>query len=248
MNYQQEMQLKRLKNQPWMVWLLLGIQLLIFLGMTLAGLARGYGLDGSQVSSILVQYGAMDKELVIVGHEYWRLISPIFVHIGLMHLIVNSLTLYFIGLQLEGLLGHWRFLLVYLLSGISGNLLSLAFGNPLAVSAGASTSLFGLFGIFVALGRVYRYHPTIQFMAQRMQTLIIMNLIFNLFSTRIDMLGHVGGVIGGFLLGLLISLPSVKGSRYDRVEVDIHQKIRAVLILVFFIGICLYKIMNYGSF
>ncbi|MBP1043728.1 rhomboid family intramembrane serine protease [Vagococcus sp. BWB3-3] len=239
MNYQTEMKLKRIKNMPLMVWGLLAIQIIVFLSMTLAGMSRGLGFNGSLNGEILVAHGAMLKGFVTHAHEYWRFITPIFVHIGFMHLIVNSLTLYFIGTQLEAMLGHWRFLAVYLLTGVAGNVLSFAFGNANSISAGASTSLFGLFGIFVALGRVYPHHPMIQFMSQRMLTLIVLNLVMNLFSSGIDILGHVGGALGGFLLGFVISIPALKDTHYESSAHDVHRRIRFGLIFVFFIVFCL---------
>lgn len=239
MDYQTEVKLKRIKNMPLMVWGLLGIQVLVFLSMTISGMSRGLGIDGSQDASLLISHGAMVKVMVTQLHEYWRFITPIFVHIGFMHLIVNSLTLYFIGTQLEAMLGHWRFLAVYLLTGVAGNVLSFAFGNANSISAGASTSLFGLFGIFVALGRVYPHHPMIQFMSQRMLTLIVLNLVMNLFSSGIDILGHVGGALGGFLLGFVISIPALTGTQYESSSHDVHRRIRFGLMFVFFIVFCL---------
>lgn len=239
MNYQTEMKLKRIKNMPLVVWLLLGIQVIVFLSMTIAGLRSGLGINGSEDISILISHGAMVKMMVTHLHEYWRFITPIFVHIGFMHLIINSVTLYFIGIQLEEILGHWRFLAIYLLTGIAGNVLSFAFGNPNSISAGASTSLFGLFGIFVALGRVYPQHPMIQLMSQRMLTLIILNLVMNLFSSGIDILGHVGGALGGFLLGFVISIPALKGTYYEASSHDIHRRIRFGLMFIFLIVFCL---------
>lgn len=227
-----------LKNQPWIVWGLLVVQVLVFLGMLIRGWQIGVGFDGSYVSGILIEFGALNKELVMVNHDYGRLLTPIFVHIGLMHLLVNSVTLYFLGSQLEALIGHTRFLMIYLLSGLTGNLLSLAMSQPNSISAGASTSLFGLFAFFVAYGRVYRHQPAIRFMAKQMGTLIIVNLIFNLFSSQIDMWGHIGGAIGGFLLGFIVTIPALKGSDFAKENQDVHRTIRAIMAFLFFTLMC----------
>ncbi len=72
-----------------------------------------------------------------------------FFTLGLCILFLNMVTLYYIGAQVEAIYGHWRYLGIYLLSGIAGNIASFAFGTPNSVSAGASTALFGLFGAFV---------------------------------------------------------------------------------------------------
>lgn len=234
--------LNLLKAQPIIVWLFLAIQVLVFLAMTFDGFRNGLGFDGSQSTEILVKYGALNKNLVMYFGEYWRLVTPMFVHIGIMHLLVNSVTLYFLGSQLEGLIGHWRFAVVYLLAGFSGNVLSFALNTPQGISAGASTALFGLFGYFVALGRVYPYNSAIRYMAKQMGTLIFINLLFNLFSTTIDMWGHIGGVIGGFLLGFIVSVPKIRGTANGETTSDIHRKIRAGMVYIFMIVFCLYYV------
>ena len=114
---------------------LLTIQVTLFILMTLYGLANGYGLDGTTQTQILVKFGAMYAPLVAMG-EYWRLITPIFLHIGLVHLILNSFFLYFAGKELEAMMGRIPFLIFYLLSGLSGNLLSFAFG-PMQTDSGS---------------------------------------------------------------------------------------------------------------
>ena len=237
MNNQQEMKWRRFKNQPLVVWTILGIQVLVFVAMTVVGLQYGFGLSGSESPGILMMFGAAHSQLMIDRSEYWRLITPMFVHIGLMHLVINSVFLYYVGTKLESLLGHVRFLSVYLLAGIAGNLLSFAFGQPMAVSAGASTAVFGLFGIFIAFGRIYKYHPAIQMMSQQMLTLVAVNLVFNFFSPSVDILGHLGGAIAGFLLGLIVSVPALKDSRFST-ERDVHQRIRAGLVFVFLLVFC----------
>lgn len=111
MNYQTEMKLKRLKNQPFITYALLGISIIVFLGLELTG--------GSENILNLVNWGAMVRPLVAQNHEYWRFITPMFLHIGFMHIILNMVTLYYIGAQVEAIYGHWRYLGIYLLSGIA---------------------------------------------------------------------------------------------------------------------------------
>lgn len=196
MNYQQQMKVKRFFRRPVVTYAFLGLQIVLFLLMTIDG--------GSTDTFTLIKYGAKWNPL-IVGGQWWRLITPIFLHIGWIHLLMNSVILYYLGIQLEGIFGHWRFALIYLLSGIAGNAASFAF-NVLSISAGASTSLFGLFGATLFLGKAYTNNPAIQQMAQNFGVLIIINIVFGLFSSSIDLAGHLGGLAGGYLMATAISI------------------------------------------
>nr|WP_263849246.1 rhomboid family intramembrane serine protease [Lacticaseibacillus sharpeae] len=88
--------------------------------------------------------------------------------------------------------GHWRFLVIYLVSGITGNFAGLLFGSANAVAAGASTSLFGLFGAFLMVGDVFRDRPDIAAMTRSVLAVVVINLVFDLFQGNIDIAGHVG--------------------------------------------------------
>lgn len=207
MNYQQQMKLKRFSRKPIVTYIFLGLQILLFLLMTFDG--------GSTNTFTLIQYGAKFNPLIVAG-QWWRLITPIVLHIGWVHLLMNSVILYYLGTQLEGILGHWRFALIYLLSGLAGNAASFAL-SVFSVSAGASTSLFGLFGATLFLGKTYTNNPAIQQMAQNFGMLIVINLVFGLFSSSVDLGGHIGGLAGGYLMATAISvqnpLPRWKAKR-----------------------------------
>lgn len=225
MNYQTQMKIKRLLKQPLVTYLLLGITTTVFLGMELTG--------GSENSLVLIRWGAMSREEILYLHDYWRFFTPMFLHIGWLHFAVNMVTLYYVGSQVENIYGHWRYLLIYLLSGIAGNVVSFTFGSTNSISAGASTALFGLFGAFVILGRHFRNNPAISFMVQRYATFIGINLIFNLFSSSVDIMGHIGGLLGGLLVASALAVP-------DRSEeFNIHERIIAGIIFVFLLGVCL---------
>ncbi|GGC75371.1 rhomboid family intramembrane serine protease [Enterococcus wangshanyuanii] len=224
MNYQTQMKVKRLLNQPLVTYILLGITTIVFLGMEVSG--------GSTSSQVLIDWGAMSRGEIIYLHEYWRLFTPMFLHIGWLHFVVNMVTLYYVGSQVESIYGHWRYLAIYLLSGVAGNIASFAFGSQNAISAGASTSLFGLFGAFVILGRHFRNNPAISFMVQRYATFIGINLIFNLFSSQVDIMGHVGGLIGGFLTATALAVPDHSD------EFNIHERIISGIFFIFLLGVC----------
>ena len=81
-------------------------------------------MGGSENAATLVKLGAMNNYAVVAGHQWWRLITAQFLHIGIWHLVSNIVMIYYMGLIIEPMLGHWRFLLIYLLSGVGGNLLN----------------------------------------------------------------------------------------------------------------------------
>lgn len=205
-----------------MMYFFLGLQILLFLVMTLFG--------GSQNSNVLVFFGAKVNILIQQG-QWWRLIMPIFLHSGLMHIAVNSVTLYFIGMQIESLFGHWRFTLIYLLSGIVGNIASFVFNT--GISVGASTALFGLFGAFFMLVEAFRQNTAIRAMGQQFALFIVLNLAFDLFNPGIDLAGHVGGLLGGFLVANIVGVPRIR-------SVSVLRRIITLIILVLASGIFLY--------
>lgn len=195
--------MRRIRQLPWVTYTILLIQVIVFGWEILQG--------GSENIFALVAAGAKVNGLVAQG-QWWRLITPIFVHIGWQHILINSLTLYFMGQQLEFLYGPLKFIGLYLLSGIGGNLMSFAFGSSASLSAGASTSLFGLFGLYVTLGLIFRKNEVIRQWAQQFLLLIILNLGTDIFMGGIDIWGHIGGALTGCLLGFVISVPQMQNS------------------------------------
>ncbi|MCL2676324.1 MAG: rhomboid family intramembrane serine protease [Streptococcaceae bacterium] len=156
----------------------------------------------------LINSGAMFVPYVLHNGEFWRLFTPLFVHIGVIHLIMNVFSLFFMGRYVENVFGRWRFLGIYLLSGIFGNALTFYLSFPTntigVVSAGASTSIFGIFTAVASIA-YFTKHPFLRQIGTTFTTLIIANLVMNLFDLgRIDIWGHVGGAIGGFLLALIL--------------------------------------------
>ena len=135
--------------------------------------------------------------------ELWRLITPIFVHIGVEHFLFNMLTLYFMGRMAEQIFGTLRFLGLYLLAGVMGNAFTLLF-TPNVIAAGASTSLFGLFAAIVILG-YYSHSPLLNQLGRNYLALIVINLIFNLFTPSVGITGHLGGLVGGALAAIFLA-------------------------------------------
>lgn len=201
--------------------ILVVIQVLVFMAMTLAG--------GSTNTAVLVHFGANSAALVRAG-QYWRLLTAGFVHIGTGHLVINSITLYFIGYYVERLFGHWRMLMIYLLSVITGNIMSNAFLTN-GIAAGSSTGIFGLFGAFLLLGLVFRDNVAIRSIARQFLILVVFNLVADLFMPGVDLAGHIGGLIGGFLMAAVVGAPRL--GRIDLLKRLLSGIILIVAIFVF---------------
>lgn len=137
--------------------------------------------------------------------QLWRLVTPVFVHIGWQHFLFNLFAIYIVGQLAEQIWGSWRFLLLYILSGIMGNVFTLLL-TPDVVSAGASTAIFGVFASIVVVG-YFGCSPYLKQMGQSYQALIVVNLIFNLFMPNVGIVGHLGGLVGGLLAA--VCLPTV---------------------------------------
>ena len=136
-----------------------------------------FGGDYQTGAAIYYSGGVIGEVIQMDPSQLWRLITAIFVHIGLEHFAVNMISLYYLGHLGEDLFGSKAFLALYLLSGIMGNVFVAIF-TPDAIAAGASTALFGLFGTIGAL-RFIVQSPYIRHLSQSYTSLIVVNLIFS---------------------------------------------------------------------
>lgn len=174
---------------PIITYSLVIINVLVFLSMYIFG-------NGSTDINTLVNFGAIYSPLIKAG-EYYRLLFAGFIHIGVIHLFVNMYSLLAIGTRLESLIGKWKFLIVYLVSLIVGNLMSMLFiGN--SISAGASGALFGLFGALLYFGYHYRVYLG-SMMASQIIPILIINFSLPFFLSGIDLAAHIGGFVAGLL-------------------------------------------------
>ena len=160
--------------------------------------------------------------------EYYRLITGMFLHGGIFHIIFNMYALYIIGSQLESFLGKIKYTIIYLLSGISGGLLSMLLAGSNVFSIGASGAIFGLMGALLYFGLQYRVYLG-NFVRSQLVPLIVFNLILGAMSPGIDNYGHIGGLIGGILTTRALGIDG-KTSKF--------QEINGVIITcLYFIGI-----------
>ena len=150
----------------------------------------------------LIKWGANYRELTLNG-ELWRLISCMFIHIGIIHLIMNLYALIFIGSLLEPIIGKSKFITVYLVTGIIASTASL-WWNTFALSAGASGAIFGLFGVFLALLTTNYIEKSIRLnLLKYILIYIVLNVVYG-FKDGIDAAAHLGGLFSGIIIGYAI--------------------------------------------
>lgn len=177
---------------------LIVINIVVFFILTMFG--------DTEDAVFMLQHGAMYEPNIIEGHEYYRIFTCLFLHFGITHLLNNMVLLGALGWNLELEIGKVRFVIIYFASGIIGNIVSLFYDLTLeqpAVSAGASGAIFGLMGalLYVVIanrGRLGRLS------GRGMLVMVILSLYFGLTSTGVDNLAHIGGLVSGFLLAVLL--------------------------------------------
>ncbi|MGN6418459.1 MAG: rhomboid family intramembrane serine protease [Pseudobacter sp.] len=166
--------------------------------------AMGAGFMSPSVES-LINWGANVRQLTAGEGEWWRLISCIFLHVGVLHLLMNMVGLYMIGIILEPKLGKWRLLAAFLVTGAGGSIASI-FWNPAVASAGASGAIFGLFGLLLALLTTNLIQKSIRkAILPNLLSVIGLNLLIG-FAPGIDYAAHIGGLLTGLVLGYIYFL------------------------------------------
>lgn len=205
---------------PRLTRILIGINLCVFIAMFVVGVWY-FEYDGgsilgrtaaftSDVIALLLgnKYPETELTLLIFGAKFnpliqdgqiWRLLTAVFLHIGIIHLLFNLFALNVLGPMVEGYFGHVRFAAIYFMSGIFGSLASYAFSG--ALSAGASGAIFGLAGATIVYFVRYRnnFGDRGQSTLQSMLAFTVINFIFGLSVNGIDNWGHFGGLVGGIL-------------------------------------------------
>jgi membrane associated rhomboid family serine protease len=130
----------------------------------------------------------------VAGGGWWRLVTSGFLHIGLLHLLFNMIALWFIGRDVESVLGRLRFSVVYLVSLLGGSTAIMLLGSPASAVAGASGAVFGLMGALAVLLRRLRLSPGPAI------TMIGINVVISFVVPGISILGHLGGLVVGALV------------------------------------------------
>ena len=203
--------------------IILGSNVVIWLATEIAG--------GSTDGLVLLRFGALLKELVLHG-EIWRMVSCAFLHIGLIHLFVNSYTLYQLGTFIEDFFGQSKLIATYVLTAITSSLLSLTFSG--GISAGASGALFGLTGLLLGNAwakKVYTFDLPID--ERQLIPFVLFNLWFGAVTPGIDNWAHIGGLLGGIVLGFIFDPAlSFDPSKIKRILPEILGKLSVIILAI----------------
>jgi membrane associated rhomboid family serine protease len=185
------------RGLPIVTLTLIGINVLVFL----VGLALSRNLS-DPTNNVIYDQGFEYGPYITQDHEYWRILTAMFLHANWIHIGLNMLSLYFIGPFVESIYGSWRFAIIYFATGIFGGILVLLLA-PNSAELGASGAIFGVFG---ALGVFFWEKRRALGGAMLTQWLfwLILNLGFTFSNSDISVSGHIGGLSMGLLLGLLL--------------------------------------------
>jgi len=182
----------------------------IIFGMN-AAVFLGMALSSSTVMDFpvreLIVWGANVGALTLSG-EWWRLLTNVFVHGGIIHIAFNMWCLWNLGQLCESLYGRWTYAAVYLISGIGASLASAAW-HPFVPSVGASGAIFGLAGALITALKLGEFSVPRSALSGTLRSLgafVVYNLIFGFVLPGVDNTAHIGGLITGLIVGALIAL------------------------------------------
>jgi rhomboid protease GluP len=213
-DFQREVSRPNSRTRGWNILATPGTYILLAINIAVFGWMVANGVSAKDPTTAqLVHYGATNAYLVLFG-QWWRLLTATFVHVGLLHIATNMWCLWNLGLLGEPLLGPVGLIVVYLITGIAGNLLSLLFNvisrDYISVGAGASGAVFGIAGILIVLLSNKKL-PIPAFELNRLRRSVIQFAVLNLIIgiganftsiVRIDNHAHIGGFLSGLALGV----------------------------------------------
>jgi rhomboid protease GluP len=183
---------------------LIAINVLVFLAMGVSGVS----LTDPTPDNVLA-WGGDFGPATIGAHQYWRLLTSCFLHFGILHIGFNMYVLFQIGPFIETVFGRARYLVIYLCAGLFGSLVSVWI-HPTSVGAGASGAIFGLYGALFGFLLIQRrtLNPVVtRSIAKSAGIFLLYNLVYGVMSRTTDLSAHFGGLIAGFLVGMLLVRP-----------------------------------------
>lgn len=184
------------KSVPAITYSIIAINVVIFL---ISSIFSNSILNST--GEALIKLGALFSPLIKEG-EYFRFITCMFLHGGLIHIAFNMYFLYSLGPVMEKVYGKLKFLIIYFVSGVASSLLSYAFSSPNSVSVGASGAIFGLLGAALIYGYKMKKRIGKEFYTNILSAIVV-NLIIGLSMPHIDNYAHIGGLIGGVIVSII---------------------------------------------
>lgn len=209
------------KKTPIITYLLILINVIVF--------AITYIYGSGIEPNVLVKFGGLIST-TNYSFNLSRIFTSMFLHVSIVHLILNMYSLYVLGSQLESFYGKFKFLVIYLVSGIAGNLLTLPLLQSNVVSVGASGAIFGLMGSLLYFGYHYRvYLGTV--IKSQIIPLIVLNLLIGFLVTSINNFAHIGGLVGGILISIVV------GVKY---KTSTSERINGIIMSLIYFGFLIY--------
>lgn len=204
------------QNPRFVTNIIIAINVIIYLVLLIlsASAATGIGQLGGIDEGVLINAGGQVNFLVAQG-QVWRIFTAMFLHFNLLHIGLNMLSLFLIGAAVEVFYGKWRYLLIYLLSGIVGGIATYFFSPLNTLAVGASGAIFGVFG---ALGVFYIVNRRAlgRYGAGAITNWIFwlgLNLVFGFSTPGIGIVDHIGGLVAGVVIGALL-IPRLRARRF----------------------------------
>ena len=192
--------IKRFDDKPYMTIGIIVVNIIVFVLMSISGST----LDAQYMAA----HGAMYPEYIKDG-QYWRLLTSMFMHFGLMHILNNMVVLGAVGQIVEKAMGHVKLLIIFLVSGMCGSVLSYI------VSAGASGAIFGLVGALVWIVIANRgFYEGIS--RQQAVFMVILMIYYGVSTQGVDNWAHGGGLVGGFVISIVL----YRKKRYNKYNIN----------------------------
>jgi rhomboid protease GluP len=196
----------------YVTYAIIAINVLVFILMAIngAGIFDANGL-------VHIKWGSNYTPLTLSG-DWWRLITNVFIHFGIIHLLMNMYCLYTVGIYLEPMLGKVKYTVAYLCTGVLASVASLWWHKDGVNSAGASGAIFGMYGLFLALLTTNLIPQKVrQALLQSIGIFVVYNLAYGM-KSGVDNAAHVGGLVSGFIIGYIYVLGIKKEKQGQKLQ------------------------------
>lgn len=186
-----------LRKKSYVNGILIALNVVIFLYLEIAG--------SSQDILFMAESGAVFAPAVIYEKEYYRLLTAMFMHFGIDHIINNMIVLFALGDNLERALGHVKYLILYLVCGVGSNLISMLISGPdsMIISAGASGAVFGVVGGLVSAVLVNKGRLE-ELSLRQLAIMVALSLYLGFTESGVDNVAHIAGLLLGILFGIIL--------------------------------------------